>query len=315
MKLDEIWKSKDFGGAGGRSSTKKEDDALAKLDRDIKQLCKNNEGGLTISYEGVKWKGIVGAKTVAGTPKSDFGLVNVADTIVCHISHKDGKTASKFSQWGGMTTGADGGGTAGVISKHAEVVQFVRDMHARYPVGSPAPTLRPALKRPIKDTKLKLKAAYGPMCDGPNSKSGIDCVDLILQGTNASLTSGPSAGGISLKKTAGSKPEDADYTISSDGHNMKMGSNGPWGAYEPVLMMLFKEATRKDFSVKGARFSIFTNGGRGTAIAEPTTKLESKIRDVNVMYIRHSVRRKNNAIIYPTHIIRSYWQTRKEPSP
>jgi hypothetical protein len=274
IKLNDIWKDEQFGGLGGRSPTKKEDDALAKLDRDIKFLCKKNHiPYLDIWYGQKKFLGITGAKTVAGTPKSDFGLVNIDNKIICHISHKDGKTASKFSQWGGMTKKADGDAADGVISKHPEVVQFVRDIHARYPVGSPMPTIRPALKRQIsngeKGKKLKRMAAYGPMCIGEaynKSRAQRDCVNLILQGTNASLNSGPTAGGITLTKKSGNIQ---DYIISSDGHNMSMGSTSFGNNYDPVLMIIFKEATRKDFAVKGARFSIFTNGGRGTAIDEP----------------------------------------------
>ncbi|HIA11719.1 MAG TPA: hypothetical protein EYN69_06560 [Flavobacteriales bacterium] len=271
IKLNELWKDQGFGGLGGRSPTQKEDNALAKLDYDIKFLCKKNGvPHLNISYDvSTEWKGIVGAMTVDGTPKSDFGLYkldgNGNPKIVCHISHKAGKTASQFSQWGGMAKKADGGSDP-VISGNKEVVQFIRDIHARYPVGSSMPKDKPALKRKIKDKMLKVKAAYGPRCirtSYNSGSSGIDCVDIILQGSDASVTSGPTGTGITLTGSG------QDYRISSDGHTMKMGSIAFGNDYMPVLMIIFKDPNRKDFSVKGARFSIFTNGGRGTAKDEP----------------------------------------------
>ena len=81
-----------------------------------------------------------------GTPKSDFHLVDINGNEIVWISHKDGKTAKDFQQWGGISQAKEPS-----VYSNEEVQTFVKDLKTAYPNGLPRET---TLFRKIKNKQL-----------------------------------------------------------------------------------------------------------------------------------------------------------------
>jgi hypothetical protein len=102
----------------GFDSVKDETIALENLDEAIKKI----GYPIDIQLEGDRkiYKGITGAKTIAGVPKADFACVNTSGAQI-FISHKKSGGAKAFQQYSGVTEAA-----GREINLHPEVVNFMR---------------------------------------------------------------------------------------------------------------------------------------------------------------------------------------------
>lgn len=229
-KLSDFVKTKEFGGKGEGAGTAKEDMALASLREQIAKA-KKEEGSATIPVKiGTSVYKVFDAVTTPGTPKSDFHLIDIDGKELAWISHKDGRTAKDFQQWGGMSQRSEP-----KVYAHPEVQAFVDELKQIYPNGLPRAT---TLAREIKDTKLKMMSVYGNEYGRAFSRQN---TTLMLQGS------------VKLTKTGG------DYKITA--HHTHLNGDAMTGDYEPVFMAIYK-GDRSDFGVAGTRIVIAPKGSR-----------------------------------------------------
>jgi hypothetical protein len=245
-KLTDFLKNAEFGGKGPGGSTKKQDMQLASLRQQIQTLkekkelaslrhqidnAKVKEKSPTVKIKvGSQTHAVFDAATTPNHPKSDFHLLDVNLKEVVWISHKDGKQARDFQQWGGLSQKHEP-----AIHAHPETQKFIADLRGLYPTSlTPATTV----VRFIKDDKLKNMAVYGNQF---GHTFGRQNVNILLQGE------------IKLKKGSGSYYLDANH-VHLNGEQMT-------GPYEPVFMAVYK-GDRSDFGIGGARITIAPIGSR-----------------------------------------------------
>lgn len=229
-RLSDIGKSADFGGKGAGAGTAKEDIELKMLRDQLNQIRSElGQGTVPVRIDG-KVYDVAGVESTPGTPKSDFHLVDANDNEIIWISHKDGRTAKDFQQWGGISKTKEPS-----IFSHREVQKFVEDLKKQYPDGLPRAT---SLYRPIKDSNLKMMSVYG---NNYGQKLGRQNVTIMLQGP------------VKLKKS-GNVYEFQSNHVHVNGEKMT-------GDYEPVLTAIYK-GDRSDAGVKGTRIVIMPKGGR-----------------------------------------------------
>lgn len=230
-KLSDLKKNAEFGGKGERSTVAKEDAALNSLNEQITQI-KNT---IKSPYVPIKVKNkiyeIDYAESTPGTPKSDFHLVDMEGKEVVWISHKDGRTAKDFQQWGGISQRSEP-----TVFSHPETQKFINDLKKQYKDGLPPAT---TLYRKIKDKKLKMLSVYGNEYGGNTSRQN---VSVLLQGP------------IKLVKSGNA------YTFESN-HVHYNGDSVDGDGFDPVLMAIYK-GDRSDAGVKGTRIVISPVGGR-----------------------------------------------------
>jgi hypothetical protein len=245
-KLTDFLKNAEFGGKGPGSSTKKQDMQLASLRQQIQTLkekkelaslrqqidnAKVKEKSPTVKIKvGPKTFDIFDAATTPNNPKSDFHLLDINLKETVWISHKDGKQARDFQQWGGMSLKHEP-----QIHNHPETQQFISDLRGLYPQSLPPAT---TVVRFIKDKQLKNMAVYGNQY---GHSFGRQNVNIMLQGE------------IKLKKGSGSYYLDANH-VHLNGEDIT-------GPYEPVFMAVYK-GDRSDFGIAGARICIAPVGSR-----------------------------------------------------
>jgi hypothetical protein len=144
-----LTKTAEFGGKGTGSGTKKEDMALADASSKLSKL--NNGQPVTLIVNSEAYEGITGMVNIPKTPKSDFAYI-AGDSPVIFISHKDGKTAKDFQQYGGVAQ-------PGVVN-HPEVLDFVKAV--KNELQNPTQMVgRTAFTRPVEDPELIRKLVYG----------------------------------------------------------------------------------------------------------------------------------------------------------
>jgi hypothetical protein len=189
--ISDLLKDNKFGGKGTGSGTVVEDYNLKLLNDNIETLKqKGGTSSISVIVNGVKYDGIVGAKTQKGTPKADFYLVRLKNRQVSSnneeplsdedlepvvwISHKKaggaGPSADDFIRWSGYTMYAE---DPEVIAFNAALENFLQKNNLS---GIPNKTRFIA---PIKNEELIRKLIYGPNYGGEYSK---DNVNIILQG-------------------------------------------------------------------------------------------------------------------------------------
>jgi hypothetical protein len=229
-KIFQIFKSPEFGGAGA-SKTAKEDATLEDLKEQIMNA-KKAEGTSTIKIKvGSKVYDVSDAVSTPGTPKSDFHLVDGSGKEVVWISHKDGKRARDFQQWGGVTESAEP-----EIFRHPETQKWLKDLSTLYPNGMPP---GPTVFRKIKDKRLKMLSVYGNEFGRALSRQN---TSLMLQGD------------VKLRKLGGYY-EITAYHIHLNGDDLD-GTE-----YEPVLTAKFTTG-RKFGQLQNTRALILPEGSR-----------------------------------------------------
>jgi hypothetical protein len=229
--LKDIAKNSEFGGRGSGGGTVKEDRELASLIEQI-DAAKSDMASATIKIKvGNKTYDVYGAASTAGTPKSDFHLLDIDGKEIVWLSHKDGSKAKDFQQWGGISSAKEP-----TIFAHKETQKFISDLKKDYPDGLPPAT---TLYRKIKDDKLKMLSVYGNKYGG---KLGQQNVSMLLQGPVKLVKKGK------------------HYELSAN-HVHYNGDSVDGDGYDPVLMAIYK-GDRSDAGVKGTRIVISPVGGR-----------------------------------------------------
>ena len=248
VKLNQLEKTKEFGGEESGKRLKAEQDEIASLNDQIESL---KAGAayimLTVGDQTVKAAGVI---NTPGTPKSDFEIVDETGKSVAWISHKDGSPADpkKFGQWAGLSSFAD----------HPEVKAFVESVRKRYPEGLPKGAT--AMARTISDDDLQKRGMYGKDF---GKALGINNVTTILQGPVKIVKQG-------------------------DGHKLTAlaefvnGEEVP-ESYTPIFVARYI-SDRGDFGSPHTRMSIYPMFGRKTDFAtdedpaEPITQEPEVVR-------------------------------------
>ena len=229
-KLSDLEKSAEFGGKGAGSGTLKEDIELQSLIKQLNDIRKKQKTGTVPIKVGGKTFNVADAITTPGTPKSDFHLVDDNGKEVVWISHKDGRTAKDFQQWGGISKRSEP-----TIFSHPETQSFIDDLKKTYPDGLPR---RTTLYRKIKDDKLKNFSVYGNQYGNDEGRQN---VSILIQGP------------VKLQKS-GNVYKFVSNHVHYNGEKMT-------GDFEPVLTAIYK-GDRSDAGVKGTRIVIMPIAGR-----------------------------------------------------
>ena len=155
----------------GFDSVKDETIALENLDKLIKDI----GYPIDIQLKGERgidrtvYKGIIGARTIPGTPKADFACYSASGNEI-FISHKKSGGAKAFQQYSGVTEAAGAG-----INRHPEVIQFMRIVSNNISNGR----LENPMYAEVKDRKLINLSIFGPDYGG---SFGTENCQLIGQG-------------------------------------------------------------------------------------------------------------------------------------
>jgi hypothetical protein len=213
-KFSDLKKNKDFGGKGEGSGTIKEDRATSTIKISI-------DNRIYDTFDVV---------STPGTPKSDFHLIDIDGKEIAWISHKDGRTAKDFQQWGGISQTKEP-----TVYNDKEVQAFIKDLKINYPDGLPQAT---TLYRKIKNNNLKMLSIYGNKF---GNNLGQQNVTLLLQG-DITL----------VKKT---------FYYELNANHVHYNGDAIIGDFEPVLMAIHK-GDRSDAGIKKTRIVISPIGGR-----------------------------------------------------
>lgn len=212
-------------GKGKGFGTIDEDLVLNSLEDQVKALLLQND----VEYINIDINGYVqkvdGIKSTPGTPKSDFNFMYKGKPVL-FISHKAGKKASDYQQYGGTTckSGKE-------ICQHEEIEEFVEQIKDIYPDGMPPGK---SLWKKIRDPELKKLSLYG-MDYG--QKYGVDNVNALYQG-NMTIVPG------------------SDDTYELDAQHIVYNGDIPTGAYEPVLYGRYSGSRGGNHGIKDLRTSI-----------------------------------------------------------
>ena len=233
-------KTGDFGGRGAGSGTNAETLAMNNFNESLNAILKK-EGvpQITLRINGRTVKCAQMVKTEGKyqgyEPKSDMTITDIKGNPTAYISHKAGRTAKDYQQYGGLSDKA----LPTKMRGNAAVKKFMQDINKERPEGLKSGD---SFYRPLTgpaDSKLIYMMMYGPEYGG---RPGISNVDEFHLG-NMSLSG------------RGEGP----YTIESN----HKGTNGdlPTGEFEGVLFIRF-QARRGDARaagevVKNARVGVF----------------------------------------------------------
>ena len=226
-------KTGEFGGKGQGSGTSAETMAMNYFNEKLDELLqKIGEPQIKLRINGrvvncaqmVKTEG----KYQGREPKSDMTIVDVAGKPQAYISHKAGRSAKDYQQYGGLSYKQ--------YESNADIGSFMRAVLKKRPEGLQSGD---SFYRSVSDAKLIREAMYGPEYGKPPSISNVDEFHL---------------GNMNLKGS-GNGP----YTIES----VHKGTNGdiPRGEYEAVFFIRY-QARRGDARAGGevvpnARVGIF----------------------------------------------------------
>jgi hypothetical protein len=205
--------------------------AIADLEDAIVEAIMLTGGPITIKLKTRTVKNIVGVEKTAGTPKSDFHLIDESGKAVIHISHKKGSSPKDFQQWGGITETS--------ITDHPEVKYFEKQVNILYP-GGVMPNGQSAYMK-IKDNDLKMMAVYG--VNYAKGTLDVNRVDVLIQGDP----------GLKLLSNG-------DFELTGTGHVHYLPEKMT-GGFEPVLAIIYK-GDRTQLGLRGGRASIYPMGGR-----------------------------------------------------
>ena len=222
LKISDFGKSAEFGGRGEGSGTAAEDRALTQFREEIMKEARKQGTPFIKARIAGRIVELADIQKTTGTPKSDFHGVDTEGNEVCWFSHKDGRTAKDFQQYGGLTE---------LVKKfpgHKELMQFISDVET---MTSGEVKSDRSFQRPLKDRNVMKAAIYGIDYD---KKPGRQNVDMFLQGR------------ISLKKQGNVYLIDSEHT----------GERGdiPRGEYACVLFV--RKGDRSNFGIKNARFMV-----------------------------------------------------------
>jgi len=234
IRLTQLFKDSEF--SGRTQNTTAAEDAEVRRIRNLMEAIKERSGSDFVNLKiGRNYYQVTNVESTPGTPKSDFHFRDVSGNMVGFVSHKDGSTPTAIQQWGGITERGEP-----VLAAHPETQAFVATCQSIFGTQMPNAT---TVARRINDPKLKMQAVYGSGYGVPGATTGIQNVDLLLQGTVNLTPSGTNR-----------------YTLTSSANTHNNG-DAITGLYEPVFMCIYK-GDRSNYNIRGARFVISSVGGR-----------------------------------------------------
>jgi len=135
--------------------------AMTQLDKLLKEMLKCR-GPATLCTPVGEFRNACGVKTIKGTPKADFAIVDQKGKEIMWISHKKTGGAKAFQQYGGLSK------TAGAkIANHEETRTFLQQT-AAYVTDN---KLQVPTMKPVKDDNLIRMAVFGPDSGGKYGKN------------------------------------------------------------------------------------------------------------------------------------------------
>jgi len=230
-------KTGDFGGRGAGSGTNAETMAMNYFNENLNKILQREgvpELKLKINGRTVMCAAMVKTegKFQGYEPKSDMTIVDSKGNAVAFISHKAGRSAKDYQQYGGLSDKA----LPTKYRNKQSVKKFMQDVNRMRPEGLQSGD---SFYRPIKDQQLVKMMMYGPLYGGKPDISNVDEFHL---------------GNMTLKGKG-----EGPYTIES----IHKGTNGemPTGQYEAVFFVRY-QARRGDARaagevVKNARVGVF----------------------------------------------------------
>lgn len=188
---------------------------------------------------------LVNVEKVIGTPKADF-IFEISGNPPLYISHKDGKSADDFQQYGGMDS----------VRDHTFVKEFINFIQEK--VGNEFVSGQVfAVVIPKEHEDLAIKAIFGNDASGKNKNWSKDNIQIVMQGEI---------------KFEQSKIDESAYEISPTGHilyhpaltdgQLSINTNDP---YWPALYVRYSKGDGGSFGFKNGRFMIWPQGNRETA--------------------------------------------------
>lgn len=230
-KLNNFLKSPEFGGKPAGSGTRAEDAALSAFKKELFGVLQKENVPFIYLKIGNRTEKVSEIASTPGTPKSDFHMMDPTGKEVFWISHKKGRKANDFQQYGGMVE----------IQNEPEVKAFVKDLQATLAKEHGDPNkfpMKTGYYRPVKSKSVMMKTLFGK--DYRSGKAtGRQNIDVLYQGP------------MTLKKIKnGDTPT---YEIRSN-HTM-FHSEIPRGDYQAYYYVRPEQA-KNQFGVKGGRFFI-----------------------------------------------------------
>lgn len=234
-------KTPEFGGKGAGAGVAAENAELRLFTRELEnvfarekeRLIKLRIGGRTVMCTG-----IISTPNPGGRdPKADFSIVGEdGKTQVAWISHKAGRTASDFQQYGGLSDN--------VFKTNDEVKKFMQDVAKEAPDGLQSGQ---SFMRVAKDARVINQSIYGT---GYGGARGINNVDEFHQGN------------MRLKKSG------SIYKITST-HEGKNGDKLD-GDYTPIYYIRYdaRPANAAGVQVKNGRVGVFPRKKAASTVKE-----------------------------------------------
>ena len=243
-KLRDFAKSPEFGGKGAGSGTRAEDEALADLKSKFQKILEKETVPFIYIKIGRKTEKVSAIYSTPGTPKADFHFVDEEGNEVFWVSHKKGRKANDFQQYGGMAELT--------FTRSKDMSNFVDDVKKEMGDLKKFP-MKTAYARKVKDQNIIMMTMYGKDFKKGSADSRQN-IDVLFQGP------------MNFKKS-GNKNGIPVYTMSSN-HTVLHGQR-PTGDYEAYYYVRPAQ-DRTQMGVPGARFLIV---GKLTAIKNRNTKV------------------------------------------
>jgi len=235
-----------------KDSLKKETIALQNIQSQFSKLKGPNESvnlvvrGEMYNSTGLKEVEMEGADKVDGVPKADFVLEIKGDPAI-YISHKDGKSAKDFQQYGGISNCAD----------HPFVRDFLDTIRDKF--GKDAknwPENEFAIVIPPEYIDLGIRSIFGNLATTSNREWSIDNVQVVMQGAIEFQPAGePFENGYVINPTG-----HAMYNPSITGGKLGMTQSDP---YWPALYVSMRTGQGGTFGFTNARFGIWAQANNG----------------------------------------------------
>ena len=243
--LKDLAKSSEFGGKGKGSGTRAEDEALADLKKKFQAVIEKETVPFIYMKIGKKTAPVMTIESTPGTPKSDFHFMDLSGKEVFWISHKKGRKANDFQQYGGMpelkfTASKDMLGFVAAVEKELTGQK-------RFP-------MKTAYARKVTDASLIMMSLYGKEFKRGKA-DGRQNIDVLYQGMMNFKRLGVAKDGIPI------------YTLTSN-HTQLHGEK-PKTDYE-CWYYVRPEQAKNQFGIPGARFFIVA---KATAIKNRNTKV------------------------------------------
>jgi hypothetical protein len=237
-----------------KDSLKKETIALQNIQNQLDKLKGPNESvklvvkGEMYNSTGLREVELEKADKVQGTPKADFILEIKGDPSI-YISHKDGKTAKDFQQYGGISECAD----------HPFVKKFLETIKEKF--GTDAknwPANEFAVPIPKEYIDLGIRAIFGNLATTSNKNWSADNIQVVMQGAIEFIPAGePFENGYVIKPTG-----HAMYNPAITGNKLELETNDP---YWPALYVSMRTGQGGTFGFQNARFGIWAQGNNAVS--------------------------------------------------